>query len=316
MPIVNDRSLSSRIWRGLLLGLTVLALGYHVLGGWLLSSDIIDDVFAPPEALESLGIDASAQERAPSSVGLEVDDVTYESPLGTMDAWATDGSRSEWIIHVHGAGTTRSQALDAMAFLDDAGYHQLAIAYRNDPGQPMDPSGQYRYGVTEYEDLAGAVEYAVGQGADEIVLFGYGSGASIAQAYANRQPLGSVDAMVFDSANLDLGATVTSWADDRSLFGFAPPVTVVETAKFFTSLRADVNWENFDYLDRADSLSMPVLLLHGSDDQVVPLASSVALTELRPDLVRIVITEGAGHVGSLETDPGSYEQAVIDFLAN
>ncbi len=254
--------------------------------------------------------------RTPSDVGLDVDDVTYPSPLGPMDAWVTNGSRSEWIIHIHGAGATRSEALGAMAFLDDSGYHQMAITYRNDDGQPSDPSGLYRYGVTEYLDLAGAVEYAVGEGADQIVLFGYGAGASIAQAYANRQPIGTVDSMIFDSGNLDLDATVSRWAQDRSLFGFAPLVTVVETAKFFTSLRADVNWDNFDYIGRARSLSMPVLLLHGSDDEVVPLATSVALSEVRPDLVRIVITEGAGHVGSLETDSGTYEQAVIDFLAN
>lgn len=316
MPIVNDRSLPSRIWRGLLLALAVIVLAYHVVGGWLLSSDIIESVFTPPESLESMAIDPSLLSRTPASVGLDADDVTYESPLGPMDAWATDGSRSEWIIHVHGAGTSRSQALDAMVFLDDAGYHQLAITYRNDPGQPSDPSGQFRYGVTEYEDLAGAVEYAVAEGADEIVLYGYGSGAAIAQAYANRQPIGRVDSMVFDSPNLDLNASTSAWADDRGLFGFPPLVTVVQTAEFFTSLRADVNWDNFDYLERADSLAVPVLLLHGSDDPVVPVATSLALTESRPDLARVVVTEGAGHVGSFETDPGSYEQAVIDFLAD
>ena len=122
--------------------------------------------------------------------------------------------------------------------------------------------------------------------------------------------------MVFDSPNLDLDATVSEWAASRTLFGFPPLFTVVETAKFFSSLRADVNWENYDYVDRSDALSTPVLVLHGGADDVVPLSTSVEFAELRPDLVRLVITEGAAHVGSLSADPASYAQTVIGFLAN
>lgn len=314
MPRVNERSLPARIWRGFLVLLAVAVLVYHALGGWLLSGDIIAEVFTPPASIElATGADAPP---SPSEVGLDVEEVAYESPLGPMDAWVTDGSRSEWIIHIHGAGASRAQALGAMEFLDEAGYHQMAITYRNDEGQPRDPSDQHRYGVTEHRDLAAAAEYAVAAGATEIVLFGYGSGAAIAQAYAIRQALGSVSSMVFDSPNLDLDATVSAWAEERALFGFPPLFTVVETAKFFSSLRADVNWENYDYIDRADALSTPVLVLHGSEDDVVPLSTSVELTELRPDLVRLVITEGAGHVGSLSADPESYAQTVVGFLAD
>lgn len=314
MPGVNERSIPSRIWRGLLLLAAVAVLVYHALGGWLLSGDIIAEVFTPPAALERVAADDAPG--SPSDVGLDTEEVTYESPLGSMDAWVTDGSRSEWVIHVHGAGTSRAQALGAMEFLDEAGYHQMAITYRNDDGQPSDPSGQHRYGVTEHQDLAAAAEYAVSAGATEVVLFGYGSGAAIAQAYAIRQPLGSVSSMVFDSPNLDLDATVSAWAEGRTLFGFPPLFTVVETAKFFSSLRADVNWENYDYVDRSDALSTPVLVLHGGEDDVVPVSTSVEFAEIRPDLVRLVITEGAGHVGSLTADPASYAQTVIGFLAN
>lgn len=308
---VTERSLPSRIWRGLLVLVAFLVLLYHVVGGWFLSGEIVDTVFSPPVTLEQPDPDPPT----PAEAGVDVDEVTYESPLGPMDAWVTDGSRSEWIIHVHGAGASRSQALDVMAFLDEAGYHQMAIAHRTDEGQPSGPEGLYRYGAAEHEDLAAAVELARAEGADQIVLYGYGSGAAVANAYAIRQPIGTVTGMVFDSPNLDLDQTVSVWAERQGVFGFPPPVTVVETAKFFASLRTDINWENYDYLDRADALSVPVLVLHGAEDDVVPLEISVSLTEMRPDLVRLVVTQGAGNLGSYETDPGSYEQAVLDFLA-
>ena len=60
-----------------------------------------------------------------------------------------------WVIHIHGLGTTPAEAEPLFAPLQEAGYPQLSITYRNDDGQPMDPSGYYQYGATEWEDVAG-----------------------------------------------------------------------------------------------------------------------------------------------------------------
>ncbi len=304
MLAVNERSLPSRAWRGFLFFLVVAALAVHVFGGWVLSGRIIDDVFTP-----------SATEGPADPVGLDVTEVEYQSSLGPMDAWVTDGTRSEWVIHVHGVSADRAQALGSMAFLDDAGYHQMAIAYRNDPGQPSDPSGSYRYGVTEREDLAAAVEFAREEGATDIVLYGYGAGAAISMAYAVRQPIGTVTAMVFDSPNLDLEQTVDFRLSQDDLIGLPIPFTVTSAATFFAALRSDVNWRSFDYLERTQALSTPILVFHGSEDMEVPVEVSTELAELRSDLVRLVLVEGAGHVGSLDADPASYELTVLDFLA-
>ncbi len=310
---VNERSLPSRIWRGFLIVLALVVLIWHAFGGWVYSGRIVDRVFTPQAAASEIA--DSRMFETPTEAGLDVAEVRYDSPIGPMDAWVTDGTRSEWVIHVHGRAAGREQALRAMAFLDEAGYHQMAVTYRNDPGQPVDASGQHRFGVTERDDLAAAVEYARGQGATDIVLFGYSSGAAISMAYAIRQPIGTVAAMVFDSPNLDLEQTVDFVASQEELFGLPMPVTLTSTAKFFTALRADVNWGTFDYLDRSEALSMPVLIFHGTEDMTVPLDTSRQLAEARSDLVRFEVVEGAGHVESYNVDPASYRQQVLDFLA-
>lgn len=310
---VNERSLPSRIWRGFLIVLALVVLIWHAFGGWVYSGRIVDRVFTPQAAASEIA--DSRMFETPTEAGLDVAEVRYDSPIGPMDAWVTDGTRSEWVIHVHGRAAGPEQALRAMAFLDEAGYHQMAVTYRNDPGQPVDASGQHRFGVTERDDLAAAVEYARGQGATDIVLFGYSSGAAISMAYAIRQPIGTVAAMVFDSPNLDLEQTVDFVASQEELFGLPMPVTLTSTAKFFTALRADVNWGTFDYLDRSEALSMPVLIFHGTEDMTVPLDTSRQLAEARSDLVRFEVVEGAGHVESYNVDPASYRQQVLDFLA-
>jgi pimeloyl-ACP methyl ester carboxylesterase len=315
LPVI-ERSLSSRIWRGFLFAVVVAVFAGHVLGGWFLSGDIRDEYFtasAEPAASPDDWVYDS-----PAEAGLDVTEIRYDSPLGQMSAWVTDGSRSEWIIHVHGEGGGPGQALRSMQFLDAAGYHQMAITYRNDFGQPVDPSGQRRYGVTEREDVAAAVEYVRGQGATEISLVGYSSGAAISMAYAIRQPIGTIANVVFDAPNLDLEQTVDFDVSQKNipLVGLPVPFTVTAVAKFFTALRSDINWRSFDYLERSEALSMPVLIFHGTEDTEVPLDTSRQLAELRSDLVRFVIVDGAGHVASYNADPASYELAVLDFLAD
>lgn len=307
-----ERSLASRVWRGFLLLVAVVVLVGHVLGGWIYSGRIIDQAFTPPTDDVQL---PDWEFATPAAAGLSATDVTYESPLGPMDAWVVDGTRSEWVIHVHGEGASRNETLRAMQFLSQAGYHQMSIAYRNDQGQPADPSGQYRYGVTELDDLSAAVEYAKSEGASEVILFGYSAGAAIAQSYVIRQPVGTVAAMVFDSPNLDLGRAIEVEAGQDDILGVPIPFTVTAIARFFTALRVDVNWGSFDYLERAKSLSMPILVLHGDEDLTVPLEISNDLVGERPDLVSLVVTEGAGHLQSWNVDQVTYEQAVVDFLA-
>jgi pimeloyl-ACP methyl ester carboxylesterase len=70
-----------------------------------------------------------------------------------------------------------------------------------------------------------------------------------------------------------------------------------------------------DYVDKAErSLRVPVLAIHGTEDQSTPIAQSIALEEANPELVDLIRVDGAGHVGSFETDFNGYTAAVLAFL--
>jgi fermentation-respiration switch protein FrsA (DUF1100 family) len=57
-----------------------------------------------------------------------------------------------------------------------------------------------------------------------------------------------------------------------------------------------------------------VLLFHGDDDTIVPIASSEAFAARRPDLVRYEKVPGATHVRAWNVDRARYEAAVREFL--
>ncbi len=70
--------------------------------------------------------------------------------------------------------------------------------------------------------------------------------------------------------------------------------------------------------DRPDSrptlgdIDVPVLIIHGEADQIVPLAEAEAMMEAIPD-AELVVLEDAGHLPNLE-QPDDFNEAVIEFL--
>lgn len=294
------------LFRGVLWALVALLFFGHLGAGWYFSGELIDDGFTPDAEIVVL-----------PDTDVEIHEVSYETPVGEMDAWQIPADGPTWVIHVHGKDASPAEAAFLFEPLQEAGYPQLAITYRNDEGQPRDPSGYYQYGTTEWEDIQGALDYARANGAEDVVFSGFSTGAAHILAFSFRNNLDVVNGIVLDSPNLDFGDTVDYNAAQRDmpLLPMKVPPTVTWVAKFFTSLRIGVNWKSIDYVDNFESsLRVPVLIHHGAEDMSVPISQSVAAAEGAPDLVTLVQVPGADHVGSFEADPGAYVSDVLTFL--
>lgn len=299
--------MSSRsLIRGIFWGLVAVFVVVHLAGGWFFSSEIIDDGFTPdPNPIVVTDGDYTLSE------------VTYRSPVGEMDAWYLPAPGVTWVIHIHGLNTTPAEPETLFTALQGAGYPQLAIAYRNDEGQPADPSGYFQYGASEWEDILAAVEFARDNGAQEIVFAGYGAGASHALSYVFKHNFDDIGGVITDSANIDMGSTIDYRAslEDMPIISLPVPPTISWVAKFFTALRINVNWRSIDYVDKAErSLRVPVLAIHGTEDDSTPIDQSIDLAEAQPDLVELWQVEGAGYLEAFETDYDEYVARVLGFL--
>jgi alpha-beta hydrolase superfamily lysophospholipase len=280
---------------------------FHLAGGWYFSNELIEDAFVPiPDPI------------TPVQGAYQLEEVAYDSPLGAMDAWYLPAPGTTWVVHIHGLNATPAEAEPLFGPLQEAGYPQLSITYRNDEGQPSDPSGYYQYGATEWEDVSGAVDYAVANGAEAIVLSGFSTGGAHAMSFLSRQPREVVIGMLLDAPNVDFGRTVDFAASQRELplIGLPVPVTLSATAKFVTSLRIGINWKLLDYIADADeTVRQPVLIHHGTADLRVPIETSLDLQATNPDLIRLIQVEGAGHVESYDVDRQGYVDSILAFLA-
>jgi len=272
-----------------------------------------------PVVGEDVALDGFAFPSDPAAVGIAWEDVVYESGVGPAAAWYVPGARSTWAIFVHGRGANPAEGLRALPAFVEGGFPALLITYRNDEGATATADRLGRFGATEWEDLEGAVAFALEAGAENVVLVGYSMGGAIAASFLLHSGYAQkVEAAVLDAPALDLGAMVDARAADTDLplVSLSVPAPLTWVAKWIASLRFGLNWGEIDYLARADEFETPMLIIHGSDDEDVPIELSEEFAEAAPEgLVTLVPFEGAGHVRSWNTDPERYEQVLAEFLA-
>ena len=186
----------------------------------------------------------------------------------------------------------------------------LLITYRNDEGVPSSEDGYYNYGTSEWEDLEGAAEYALSHGAEDLVLVGYSMGGAIVISFLYESSIADrVSGVILDAPMIDFGETVALGASEKGI-----PGSLVGLAKWLGGIRLGMDWDAMNYQTRNDELEAPILLFHGDADTRVPVSSSDALAEARPDIVTYVRVADSEHVRAWNSDPEAYEGAVRGFL--
>jgi pimeloyl-ACP methyl ester carboxylesterase len=261
---------------------------------------------------QSAGIEPNPYTGDPlTALGIPFTTIRVPTPLGGMPAWQITGRRSTWVILIHGLGGSRADTLPVMPGLHALGFPMLAISYRNDADAPPSSDHHGHLGATEWHDVSAAVRYATGQGAKGVVLFGYSLGGAMAMVTAEDASVrGHVRALILDSPILDWQATLTYQGHRYGL-----PAPLISLAETLLAWRTGLNYAQFNQLRYEASLRIPVLLIQGTGDTVVPPALADTFAAARPGLITFVRVAGADHVSAIDTDPSRYHAALTRFLA-
>jgi fermentation-respiration switch protein FrsA (DUF1100 family) len=211
---------------------------------------------------------------AASSVSGDAEEVAFTTDDGlTLSAWwipATGDPDGSTIIVFHGNGGNRADRTPLARGLTQQGYGVLLVDYRGYGGNPGSPSEE---GLLL--DAEAAVAYLKSRpdvDPDRLVYFGESLGAAVAIAVAQEHP---PSALIL-----------------RSPFTSLPDVARAHYPYLRTGLLLRDRYPN---LDTISTLDVPVLIVAGSQDTIVPIAQSRELYEASPAPKRFVTIEGADH---------------------
>ena len=213
----------------------------------------------------------------PEDAGLAHEDVELVTDDGVrLHGWfvlsgADGGSTPATVLMCHGNAGNISHRLErAMLLTTKLGVDVLLFDYR---GYGLSEGAPTEEGT--YQDVRAAYRYLTEDRSippERIVLFGESLGTAIALQLAIEAP----------AAALVLEAPFTSIPDmAREVYPFLPFVDWIRT--------------RYDSASKISRLRMPVLVIHGEEDRVVPYAHGAALFERAPEPKTFFGVAGGGH---------------------
>ena len=235
----------------------VLVAGYLAAVGYLFVFQS-DYVFEPGGTLEE-----------PDAAGLEgVELVEISARDGTrLVGWYIPArSGMPTVLYFHGNAGSLSRRADHFGQIAETDYGLLAFSYRGYPGSDGSPSEQafFSDALEIYDWLANRT--------DDIVVYGESLGTAVATYVAAERPSQALVLEAPFTAALDMAAETYPWA----------PVSLLMRDPFLSR----------DHITRVEE---PVLIIHGTDDIVVPVEHGRRLFEFAGEPKALEIIEGAGH---------------------
>ncbi|WP_247046247.1 alpha/beta hydrolase family protein [Arthrobacter rhizosphaerae] len=260
----------------------------------------------------------------PDQLNLPYSEVQIATSHGVAPAWIfphtnpSDAS-TKWAIHIHGMGGSRAGALRGVPVARRLGYTTLVVSLRNDREGPASTDARYMLGQTEWLDVEEAVKFAISEGAQEILLFGWSLGGSIALRLADLSEYsGYISGLVLDAPVLDWTRTLTTNARASGLPGLIASLglLLMQSRAFgwVTGLEEPLDFRSLDWVAQAVRLHKPILILHGRGDLSTPFEASELAAKLRPDLIQLVPFEVEGHSQEWNVDPEKWESAVASWI--
>ena len=223
-----------------------------------------------------------------------------------------------WAIMVHGRGATRQEGLRAVRAARELGLTSLLVSYRNDGLAPSAPDGRYGLGSTEWRDIDAAISFALANGAQDVVLFGWSMGGAICLQTADLSKHRCHQGHGPGRARYRLGQRAgPSRRIERipSAVGrYGQLMMGHRLGRRLTGLAAPVDLKAMDWVSRAVELRTPTLIVHSVDDEYVPYGPSAVLAEKNPEMVTFEAFEQARHTKEWDVDPVRWESLVKAWL--
>ena len=247
---------------------------------------------------------------SPADFGYSYEEVSVDGlPGWVIPPVAPVKASDVWVIHVHGLGSSRSQCLRGVEAFAGLGFTSLVPSYRTSLDLSPDPAPSH-LGASEWQDIEAARRYALDRGARRIIFVGWSLGASIVLRTIGHAGDDSTAGAVLVSPALDwpaiISAQLQSMGCPRIIAGWLPHTVNLMRSKGHPAIR----WKEIPGTYMQKHLTLPTMILHGSDDQSVPVELSRIFVSRQKQPVRFVEFDGAHHTLEWNSAPELWNQSV------
>jgi hypothetical protein len=226
---------------------------------------------------------------------------TYEGEVENVWLLTADGVRinafyrsnpasKQVLLWFHGNAENIGYGLEHLRALAKIGVNILAVDYRGygkSEGKP-DEAGVYHDADAAYDYLLKQRHFR----AEDIFIYGHSLGGAVAVNLASRRPCGG---LIIQS----------SFASARAMARRMFAIPLIEY----------VAKSRFDSLQKIRDVHAPILIVHGTRDEVVPFRMGQQLFAVAPEPKRFYAIEGAGHNNLMEVGGESYLACLQRFIA-
>jgi uncharacterized protein len=238
------------------------------------------------------------------------------SPLGyPLRSRALAGPEPRVALFHHGIGWNWTGMARCMELFRARGWTVVAFDAR---GHGDSGGGRPSYGILESRDMKAVADWALRRFSSSggFVALGESMGAATALMYAALDR--RLDAVVADCPySSALGEMRHRLA--RALVAPGLRGLAIRAADAVCASRQGFSLRDAEPARSILETEVPVMLIHGLDDDYVPWRMSVVMAETRrrrlpAALTELLLVPGARHGGSLGADPEGYERALFGFV--
>ena len=211
--------------------------------------------------------------RSPATEGLAFEDVNLISDGHIVHGWYMPGSAQKAVLWMHGNAGNIADRLDQAVEMKRAlGVSSLMFDYRGygkSEGRPTE-EGLYRDSAAAFNWLIGERGYEP----EEVILYGHSLGSAPAVDLALGAGTGA--------GGLVLESSFTSAAAMARRMYFGLPIHLIMSVRL-------------DNVGRISGVKMPLLVIHGDRDSVVPFRMGRELYEAAPEPKTFLPLSGGEH---------------------